>query len=201
MRMMPKISVRPTPRKNSRAACDSALTPWVRRNASVDMRPALTGSWRGHDPYRWRGRTRCPSVVIRHLVARWRRALGWQRCDDLGHRMGIPVPVGGFEDEALLDALVVALAHEHLALDVVDHHVLERWPQFVSLDAAGLGDAGLEHPLALPLLALGLVGHLPAVLLLPELDELLVLGVVDGEGVTGRSDDAKAGIAHGAHGR
>src|SRR5215470_2721693 len=142
-----------------------------------------------------------PSVVVGHLVAGWGCALRWQCCNDLGYRMGISFPVGSFEDEALLDALVVTLAHVNPALQIVDDQVLKRRSQLVGLDAAGLGNAGLEHPLALPLLAFELVGHLTAVLLLPKLDELLVLRVVDGEGVAGRSNDAKAGIAHSAHGR
>jgi hypothetical protein len=33
--MIPKMSVNPTPRKNSSAACDRALTLWFSRNASV----------------------------------------------------------------------------------------------------------------------------------------------------------------------
>ena len=33
MRMMPKIRVSPTPKKNNSAACDSALRLWVTKNA------------------------------------------------------------------------------------------------------------------------------------------------------------------------
>src|SRR5262245_57088909 len=117
--------------------------------------------------------TRCPSIVVGHLIAGWRGALGWQGGNDFGHRIGKPLLVGGLEDEALLDTLVVALAYLDPALDVVDGQVLECRSQLVGLDAAGLGDAGLEHALALPLLALELVGHLAAVLLLPKLDKLL----------------------------
>src|SRR5690348_17027761 len=109
--------------------------------------------------------------------------------------MGKALLLGGFEDKALLSALVVTLAHMHLALDVVDRQILERRSQLVGLDAPGLGDAGLEHPLTLPLLALELVGHLAAVLLLPKLDKLLVFWVVDGESVAGRGDDTETGLA------
>ena len=45
------------------------------------------------------------------------------------------------------------------------------------------------------------VRHLAVVLLLPELDELLVLRVVDREGVSCRRDHTETGVAHGAHGR
>src|SRR6185295_746024 len=148
-----------------------------------------------------RNATAKPSVVVGHFVAGRCRALGRQRGDNLGHRMRIPLLFGGFEDEALLNALVVTLAHMHLALDVVDRQILKCRSQLVGLDTAGLGDAGLEDPLTLPLLTLELIGHLTAVLLLPELDELLVFWVVDTEGVTGRCDDAETGLAHRAHGR
>src|SRR5262245_60861155 len=201
MRMMPKISVRPTPRKNNRAACESALTPWVSRSASVDMRPMLAGSWvvpmtpigaRAGGP---------TSIVVRHLVAGWRRALCRQRCNDLRHRMRIAFFLGGLEDEALLHALVITLAHMHFAFDIVDRQVFERHAQLIGFDAAGLGDTGLEHPLALPLFPLKLVGDLPAVFLFPQFDKLLVLGIVDAEGVAGRGDDPEASIADRAHGR
>src|SRR5262245_58153534 len=201
MRMMPKISVRPTPRKNSRAACESALTPWVSRSASVDMRPTLAGSWAAPMTPIGAMTGRRISIVVRHLVAGWRRALRRQRRNDLWHRMRKAVLLGGFEDEALLHTLVITLAHKHFALDVVDGQVFERCAQLVGLDAAGLGDTGLEYPLTLPLLALKLVGDQPAMFLLPKLDELLVFGIVDGEGVAGRGDDPKAGIAHRTHGR
>src|SRR5579883_3033448 len=39
MRMMPKISVSPTPRKNSSAACESALRHWVTRKARKSINP------------------------------------------------------------------------------------------------------------------------------------------------------------------
>src|SRR6185312_10249343 len=41
MRMMPKISVSPTPRKNSSAACESALRHWVTRKARKSIQGAL----------------------------------------------------------------------------------------------------------------------------------------------------------------
>ena len=96
---------------------------------------------------------------------------------------------------------MVALADVHLALDVVDREVLERGTKLVRLDAASLGDTRLEHALALPLLALELIGHRAVVLLLPQLDELLVLWIVDGEGIARRDDHAEAGVADGLHGR
>src|SRR4051812_20040651 len=120
MRIRPKISVRPTPRKNSRADCDSALTDCVNRRASV-----LIGK---------RPDACCLRLVLEgHGVAAGRRAVAWEGGDYLGHRRVEARLLDHLDHEALLHALVVALADVHLALDALDLDVLERGPQLGGL--------------------------------------------------------------------
>src|ERR1700735_1966022 len=103
MRMMPKISVRPTPRKNSSAAWESAFRHWVMRKprkfigAMPTRRPLPP-----HPPRRGRGRAANPppplrgggwgggaafiSLLERHLPARRGDFVTRQRRDDLRYR-------------------------------------------------------------------------------------------------------------------
>src|SRR5215208_6553474 len=179
MRISPKISVSPTPRKNSRADCDSALTVCVSRRARVLI--AGSAPLRGahaRSTQRCATEWRAPSddaclIFIRHLVAFGRRLVAREGRDHFRHRRVEARLLLDLDHEALLHALVVALAHEHLALDALDLDVLERRPELGGLDAARLRDAGLEHLHALPLLALERVG-VGVVLLLPRRHELVV---------------------------
>src|SRR5712671_8120246 len=105
-------------------------------------------------------------IFERHGVALRRRAAAGKRGDHLRHRRVEALLLDHLDHEALLHALVIALADLHLALDALDFDVLERRAQLGGLDAARLGDAGLEHLHALPLLALESVGN-GAMFLLP----------------------------------
>src|SRR5215475_1406871 len=174
MRIRPKIKVSPTPRKNSNADSDSALTSCVRKNASV-----LT------------------LVGERHRVAGRRRGVAREGGDDLRHRRVEARLLDDLDHEALLHPLVIALAHEHLALDALDLDVLQRRPELVGLDAARLGDAGVEHLHALPLLALEGVGQ-RVVFLLPRRHELVVQRMVVAEAVARRADQSERSVADGA---
>src|SRR5205823_215198 len=111
-----------------------------------------------------------------------RRALAREGGDHRRHRRVESRLLDDLDHEALLDALVIALADIHLALDALDLDVLERRAQLAGLDAARLDDAGFEHLHALPLLALEGIG-ISTVLLLPQSDELVVQRVIVGEAV------------------
>src|SRR5690348_15499227 len=99
MRMMPKISVRPTPRKNSNAACDSAFRHWVTRKPrkSILASSALTHCAARIDPGPSPGQalsrnageiTGCVhhSAIERHLPARRRDFVAREGGDDLRDR-------------------------------------------------------------------------------------------------------------------
>src|SRR5271154_5416033 len=91
IRMIPKISVSPTPRKNSSAACDNAFRHCTSRNANVSM---------------WR------SVGVFHLLAGRRHLVGLVGGDHLGNRMFHAGFFDHLDDEALLFRLMVAGAHD-----------------------------------------------------------------------------------------
>src|SRR5690242_16777486 len=105
MRMIPKIKVRPTPRKNSSAACDSALRLWVMRKA--DRLNPLTRLPRTAIPGWVQSRR---SVFEGHLVASGHRLVAGVGRDDLRHRVGEPVPLHELDHVAGLHRLVIAFA-------------------------------------------------------------------------------------------
>src|ERR1700724_3442509 len=115
IRMMPKISVRPTPRKNSSAACDSALTDWVRRKAKGLMARACRGE--AHVKQWW---GRWTSILVGRLVACRRGAVARERGDHLGHRRVEPWLPDHPHHEAPLHALGIAFPHDTLALTPPD---------------------------------------------------------------------------------
>src|SRR5882757_1915298 len=135
--------------------------------------------WSGALPAMSRGTS---LIFERHGVALRRRAAAGERGDHLRHRRVETLLLDHLDHEALLHALVIALADMHLTFDALDLDVLERRAQLAGLDAARLDDAGLEHLHALPLLALEGIGN-GAVLLLPQRDELVVQRMIVGEAV------------------
>src|SRR5580704_12925210 len=139
MRMIPKIKVRPTPRKNSSAACDSALRLCVTKKASrVNPHPPP----RTTIPGRMHSRR---SVFESHLVASWRCLVTGVGRDDLRHRVGEPVRLHELDDVAGLHRLMIAFADGDMTLDVVDRDRFERAAQGGGVGTAGLLDAGGQH--------------------------------------------------------
>src|SRR5690349_20450576 len=100
MRMIPKIRVSPTPRKNSRAACDRALTLWVTRNDANDtaVQPGA-------------------SIRVRHLIAGRRGLVAGEGGDDLRYRIGEPLGFHQLDHGAVLYCLMIAFADRDMALD------------------------------------------------------------------------------------
>src|SRR5438874_345886 len=177
MRMMPKISVSPTPRKNSSAACDSALRLWVTkkpRRSTVGPQP--------------------PSILEGHLVAGGDGLLAREGGDDLRHRIREALGLHQLDDGAALHPLMVALADRDMPLDVLDCDRLQRLAQRIGLGALGLLDPGGQDLQRLPLLAFVVVGN-GTVFLLPDCDEFLVLRVVNAEAVAHRADQPERGVA------
>src|SRR5438128_1372264 len=118
MRMIPKIRVSPTPRKNSRAACDSALTLWVTRNETND-----TAGPRG------------ASILVCHLVAGRRGLIAREGRDDLRYRIGKSLGFRQLDHGAALDCLMIAFTDRDRALDVVDLDSLQGAAQRLCLGA------------------------------------------------------------------
>src|SRR6185312_1074712 len=127
MRMIPKISVSPTPRKNSNAACDSALALSVTRNERNDT-----------------ARPREASILVSHLVTGGRGLLAGEGSDDLRHRIRVPLLLHQLDDRAALDRLMVAFADRHRTLDVVDRDGLQGIAQGLRLSTFGLLDPRRE---------------------------------------------------------
>src|SRR5580704_11151009 len=124
MRMISKIRVSPTPRKNSSAACDSAFRLWVTKKArrpTVEPRPA--------------------SILEGHLVARGNGLVAGEGGDDLRHWVGEPLGLDQLDHGAALHRLVVAFADRDDAIDVVDLDRLQRTAQHLCPGALGLVDA------------------------------------------------------------
>src|SRR6476469_9742647 len=201
MRMMPKINVSPTPKKDSNAACDSSLTLWLRRKASVLMgrRGGVLGLACNRpcprDEQGRTGRLKPTSVVVGGLLAAGRGALTREGRDHLGDRRIEAVLLDHLDHEPLLHSLVIAVAELDLALDAVELDRLESGAQRRRVHAVRLLDAGLDHLHRLPCLAFEGVGQRAAVLLAPELDELLVLGVIVAEGVARGADQPQRSLA------
>src|SRR6266850_7133817 len=152
-RMMPKISVRPQATKKRIAACDSALRHCVRAK--------LTKS-------KLSGAVAALAAVGRDLLA---------RIDlyDLTDRLGEILGLGHLDHEALVLALVVALAHLDRALDAGDLEVLHRRDDLHRLVGLRLLDPREQHHQRLVHLAVGPVGQLVRVFLAERLEEGLVL--------------------------
>src|ERR1700687_4203549 len=102
-RMMPKISVSPQATKKRIAACDSALRHCVRAKL-----------------------TKSKSAAVGALPAIRRDLLARIDLHDLADRLGEILVLGHLDHEALILALVVALAHLDRALDAGDLEVLHR---------------------------------------------------------------------------
>src|SRR5438874_12202209 len=94
-RMMPKMSVRPQATKKRIAACDSALRHCARAKLANSK----------------------PSAAVGRLPAIRRDLLAREDLDDLADRLGAALVLRHLDAEALVLALVVALAHLHRALD------------------------------------------------------------------------------------
>src|SRR3954453_7212608 len=103
-RMIPKISVSPQATKNSIAACDSAL-----RHCAT-AKPAR---------FKPLGAERCLPAVRRIHLAR-------VHLDELPHRLREAAVLADLDNEPLVLALVVALAHLHRALDARHLEVFHR---------------------------------------------------------------------------
>src|SRR5581483_10418981 len=130
-------------------------------------------------------------VVVGRLLAAGRGALARERRDHLGDRGVVPVLLDDLDHEALLHRLMVALAELDLALDALQLDRRQGGAQRLGVGALRLLDPGLDRLHRLPRLALERVGKPPVVLLAPELDELLVLGMIVAEGVSRRADQAQ----------
>src|SRR5215213_6749009 len=128
--MMPKISVKPTPRKNKSAACDNAFRHCVSRNARNSIRL---------------------SVGIDHLVAGRRDLLGRIGGDYLWNWAIHTFLLHDLDDEARLGGLMIAGAHLDRTLDAVNLQAFERRADFRGFPAAGLLNAGLQHDAGLVL--------------------------------------------------
>src|SRR5437660_12625937 len=102
MRMMPKIRVKPTPRKNSSAACDSAFRLCVTKKARKSTGAATA------------------SILVGHLLAGGDGLLAGEGGNDFRHRIGEALALHQLDDHTVLDRLVVALADRDMAVDVVD---------------------------------------------------------------------------------
>src|SRR5215831_11543961 len=87
---------------------------------------------------RWGSRLR---AVARAAAVR-RDGLARIDLDDLGNRLGILVVLADLDDEALVFALVVALAHQHRALDAGDLEALHRRDDLHRLVGARLLERG-----------------------------------------------------------
>src|SRR5215831_17134461 len=111
MRMMPKMRVRPQAMKNRIAACDRAPRHCARMKPAKLMRPSPGGRSRRRPPG-----TR-PSCAVAGAAAVRRDHLARIDLDDLGDRLRPLVGLGHLDHEALVLALVVALAHQDRALD------------------------------------------------------------------------------------
>src|ERR1019366_10715921 len=126
IRMMPKINVRPTPRKNSSAACDSAFRHWVIRKPrkSITIRSSCRPEARHPRLYTAKASRGCRafarhdvggdahcSTIEGHLPAGRRYLITRERGDDLRHRGLEPVLLHHLHDVAALHRLVVAGAH------------------------------------------------------------------------------------------
>src|SRR5919106_1198152 len=94
-RMMPKMSVRPQATKKSTAACDSALRHCVRAKLRKSK----------------------PLGAVRGLAAIRRDLLPRIDLHDLAHRLWEALVLRHLDDEALVLALVIALAHLDRPLD------------------------------------------------------------------------------------
>src|SRR5260221_6349484 len=103
-RMMPKISVSPQATKKRIAACDSALRHCVRAKLTKSK----------------------PSGAVAALAAVRRDLLARIDLHDLADRLGEILVLRHLHHEALVLALVVALAHLDRALDAGDFEVLHR---------------------------------------------------------------------------
>src|SRR3984885_3836135 len=202
MRMMPKISVRPTLRKNSSAACDNALRHSVTRKPRKSISGA-GGRWTRNSPSLCGGkryRPRFPkssssSAIERHLPARGCDLVTGQRGDDLRYWQFGPRHLLHLHYVAALHCLVVAGAHRYVALDRVDCRGFQCRTQLIGIDAVRFLDPGLQHLARLILLAFEHVGQ--CIVFLPPLgDERLVCRIVDGENVARRTRQADRRIAH-----
>src|SRR5262245_7720781 len=134
MRMMPKIRVSPTPRKNNSAACDSAF------RLSVTSKAARSTAGEA------------PLLLEGLLVARRRGLFAWIRCHNLRHRLRKVLALDRPHHEAVLHRLMVAFAHRDTALDVVDRDGFERVMERHCVGALGLLDRRGEDLQGLPLL-------------------------------------------------
>src|ERR1700722_70598 len=126
MRMIPKFSVRPTPRKNTNAACDRALRHWVmrkpRKSISVQRDHGIAPSREGRGRIGWAAR----SAIEGHLPAGWGDFVAWIGRKDLRHGSLEALLLHDLHHVAALHGLVVAGADGDVALDGIHSHCLER---------------------------------------------------------------------------
>src|SRR5262249_33958732 len=117
MRMMPKISVSPHAMKNRIEACESALRHCARMKPSQFIgclvRRRAAGCPAGSEP----PALEVSPVAVAGAPAIRRRHLARIDLDDLADRLGELLVLGDLHHETLVLALVVALAHQHRALD------------------------------------------------------------------------------------
>src|SRR5215475_10650613 len=184
MRMMPKISVSPHAMKNRIEACESALRHCARMKPNQFIgdlaRTRAAGGPAGYGPP---AREASP-VAVAGAPAIRRRHLARIDLDDLAHRLGELLALGDLHHEALILALVVALAHQHRSLDAGDVEPLHRPDDLHRLRRARILDGGEQDHQRLVHLAIGPVRDLVLVLAHERFAERLVLRDVVGERIT-----------------
>src|SRR6185437_1929445 len=89
--------------------------------------------------------TRSPLTLIRHLPAGGGDLVRRKCRDQFRHRVRETFLPRHLHHEPLLHRLVIAGAHRDLALDAVERDRLQRRPQLIGVDAAGLLDPGGQH--------------------------------------------------------
>src|SRR5262249_3614113 len=134
-------------------------------------------------------------VAVAGAPAIRRRHLAWIDLDDLADRLGELLVLGDLHHEALILALVVALAHQPRTLDAGHVEPLHRLDDLLRLGRARLLDGGKQDHQRLVHLAVGPVRDLVLVFGLEGGDERPVFRNVVGDGIARGADQAERILA------